>query len=394
MTLNFNDLLFAFSSGLDYVERSFIGVTTFHARRVAYISASIGEALGMDDQKLLDLVTCAVLHDCALPRSYYTYPAGSPITNLAEHCLVGEKDVQDIPFYTDMKGTVLYHHENVDGSGPFHKKGNEIPETAQLIHLADRLDAECHLDTYHDGSFLQIQKFLQSQCGIMFDPKHVELFLDIFRPDLLLQMQNGSLAALLKNKLPQRIVSHAEGQLRDLALFFAKIIDSKSAFTRRHSIGIAEKAKIMAQYYGYGEEMQEKLYFAGAVHDIGKLAVSNGVLEKPGKLDDKEYAHIKTHAWYTWKILSGIDGMDDIVRWAAYHHEKLDGKGYPFGKTSDDLDQNSRLMACLDIYQALTEPRPYKDGFSHEKTMSMMRDMVSRGFLDGTITEDINHVFI
>lgn len=180
-----------------------------------------------------------------------------------------------------------------------------------------------------------------------------------------------------------------------LRLFFAKIIDFKSHFTSSHSLGIAQKAEIMARYYDYDEETVQKLYFAGAVHDIGKLAVSGAVLEKPGKLDAEEYTHIQSHALYTYQLLSPIqgEGMDDIVRWASYHHEKLNGKGYPFGKSAEELDRNSRLMACLDIYQALTEARPYKNGFTHDRTISVMREMVRRGELDPDITEDIHLVF-
>ncbi len=135
------------------------------------------------------------------------------------------------------------------------------------------------------------------------------------------------------------------------------------------------------------------MYMAGALHDVGKLAIHNNILEKPGKLDDKEYKRMQSHAWYTYDILNGIQGMQKITSWASYHHEKLNGMGYPFGKTAEELGREERMMACLDIYQALTEPRPYKDGMSHDKVMEIMNNMVDKRELDPQITRDIDRLF-
>lgn len=135
-----------------------------------------------------------------------------------------------------------------------------------------------------------------------------------------------------------------------------------------------------------------EMFFAGAMHDVGKLVIDRDVLEKPAKLTDQEYTYMQTHAYYTYKILNDMD-LGDIVHWSSYHHEKLDGSGYPFGKVADELDFNDRLMACCDIYQALTENRPYKEALSHEKTIEIMRNMVKMNKIDGRIVEDMNKVF-
>ena len=174
---------------------------------------------------------------------------------------------------------------------------------------------------------------------------------------------------------------------------FARIIDFKSEFTCHHSMGIAQKAAEMGCYYGYDKEMQSKLFFAGAVHDIGKLAIPSQILEKPGKLTKEEFTIIQKHASVTYDILSQIDGLEDITRWASFHHEKLDGSGYPFGKKGSELDHNERLFACLDIYQALTEERPYKKAFSHAETMEIMNKNVEEGKLDAAITKDLDLCF-
>ncbi len=132
---------------------------------------------------------------------------------------------------------------------------------------------------------------------------------------------------------------------------------------------------------------------AGALHDIGKMAVGNEILEKPDKLTDEEFDKMKNHVGYTYLILSQVDGFEDIRDWAALHHEKLNGKGYPFGKTADELNEQERIMACVDIYQALTEERPYKKGMSHEKTCDILDEMAEKGFVDADISRKMRDCF-
>ena len=90
---------------------------------------------------------------------------------------------------------------------------------------------------------------------------------------------------------------------------------------------------------------------------------------------------------------TSINDFEEIRDWAAFHHEKLNGKGYPFGKTAAELNEPERIMACIDIYQALTEDRPYKKGLSHEKTCEMLDDMAQKGFVDSDISKKIRECF-
>ena len=90
-------------------------------------------------------------------------------------------------------------------------------------------------------------------------------------------------------------------------------------------------------------------------------------------------------------ILSKVDGFEEIRDIAAFHHERLDGSGYPFGKMADELTTLQRIMACADIYQALTEKRPYKDGMNHDKACEILKDMADKNWIDKNITEVICH---
>ena len=148
----------------------------------------------------------------------------------------------------------------------------------------------------------------------------------------------------------------------------------------------------MADFYGKDEEEKIKLMIASDLHDIGKLAVPNSILESNNKLAEEEFEIIKEHAYYTRLTLENIKGFEDITEWASNHHEKLDGSGYPYGKSGEELDFNSRLIASLDIYQALTEERPYREALSHKTAIEIMKDMCCSGFIDLQIVEDIDKV--
>ncbi|MEG2073353.1 MAG: HD domain-containing protein [Angelakisella sp.] len=398
MKIKFNDILYAFSYALDCVEYELLGVTTNHGKRVAYISTILGSSLGFGQEQLLDLAACAVLHDNALTE-YIKTEYNKELFDSAQsrevgiHCAIGEKNIKGLPFSSDVSGAVLYHHENADGSGPFGKTAQQTPLMAQLIHFGDTLDTKCNLGNYRQSKAEELEAFLRANENTLFTTEHINLFLQKFNSAALEEMQDDNIDALLRAELPETVREYPKETLFSIAAMFATIIDYKSEITGRHSLGIAQKAMTLARYYGYDEETVQKLYLAGAVHDVGKLVISDSILEKRGALNAAEYKNIQTHALYSYKILSKIEGFEDITRWAALHHEKLNGKGYPFGKTADELDKNERMMACLDVYQALTETRSYKKSMPHASAMAILRQMVQDGALDASIVEDIDKNF-
>lgn len=297
------------------------------------------------------------------------------------------------PFLTDVKNVILYHHENADGSGPFGKTWEEIPLFARIIHLCDILDAFCRTPVFDDAVWQRAKDYLLKNKGIKFDTACVDTFLEVFGQEHFLSLGDADLEERLWNIVPRKKRDLSDEMCKNFANLFAKIIDYKSEFTSRHSLGVAENAARLSRYLGDDEETVLKMYLAGALHDIGKAAIGNDILEKPGRLTDEEFSKMKNHAGYTYLILSQAEGMEDIRDWAALHHEKLDGTGYPFGKTADELNRQERIMACIDIYQALTESRPYKSGMTHEAACEILENMVQKGWIDGEITEQIKKCF-
>ena len=389
MQLERTQLLTVLSEALDCVEKELIGVTDHHAKRVAILCVCMAERLGMTPEEKSMLAISALLHDSALSEHREGFCGGTGSADaLRGHCAAGEENLRFIPGCVS-RDFVLYHHEVADGSGPFGKTAEETPLGAQLIHVADRLDRHHPMGDLSPDDLPKLKAFIEKNCGTLFARQTCEVMTSVLTNELLDQLADRNIANTALN-IPQVV---CETDLRAISALFARVIDYKSPFTKDHSIGMAEKAEAMARYYGWDDLTVEQLYCAGALHDIGKLMVDRGVLEKPGKLNQQEYQHIQSHAYETYRLLSMLKGMEDVTRWASNHHEKLNGKGYPFGVTGEELDEKSRLLACLDIYQALTENRPYKSGMTHQKTISILREMVENGELDSAITEDIARVF-
>lgn len=393
----------AFSYALDCIEAELVHISNKHGKRVAYMSVNMAKKMNIKQEALQDLAMCALLHDNALTQYIYEEFQNDLTKNQSKelnakqigiHCLYGEENIKLLPFHNDVKNVILYHHENANGTGPFGKKYQEIPLFSRIIHLCDVIDSVCERkELPNDKKWQFIQDFLNQQRNLLFDQQCVDVFLEAFSKEEFIKMRSDQFEEELWKRVPRNKYSCNQKVCQNIVEFFTKIIDYKSEFTSRHSLGVAQKVEKLAKIMNYKEEEVQKIYLAGAFHDIGKMAVGNDILEKPARLTDEEYNKMKNHAGYTYLILSEVHDFEEIRDWAAFHHEKLDGSGYPFGKTGKDLNEQERMMACIDIYQALTEPRPYKEGMSHEKACQIMESMVESGQIDGRITKIIHESF-
>lgn len=405
MEIDIIGLLSAFSFALDCVEAELIHVTSNHGKRVAYMSVCMAEKMGVSDDALRDLAACALLHDNALTQ-YINEEFYSDISNidtlkvssdditprqLGMHCIYGEKNLKKYPFKTGVKDVILYHHEEADGSGPFEKKWTEVPLFARIIHFSDMLDAFCKAQKFDEDVFNKAVHFIEKNKDKRFDSEVTKMFFDAFDKEEFSRLGDEHIEEYFWEKVPCEKSFYSFNVLKDLADLFAKIIDYKSEFTSRHSLGVARTASKISEIMGYDKVICDKMYLAGTLHDVGKIAIGNEILEKPARLTDEEFAKMKNHAGYTYMILSKVDGFEEIRDIAAFHHERLDGSGYPFGKRADELTTLQRIMACADIYQALTEKRPYKDGMDHDKACEILKDMADKNWIDKNITEVICH---
>ena len=402
MKINLNEVLYAASLGLDAAECEFLGVTPGHSKRIAALSILAGKAVGLTDNELIDIAAYSILHDNALTEfnqeeiEYRKYNGGRAygITDfLIRHCTIGEINTKLLPFRTNNRDVILLHHENADGSGPFHRTSQRTPIKAQIIHMGDLIDTHFNLLDQSAENYEAILDYVRFNTGTLFSTEVTIPFCSYFKKKHMKVFGFDNIDGFLRSSIKHHEDEYTPQEVHNLATLIARIIDFKSHYTCKHSLGVATKAEKMAIHYNFNQEKTIRYYLAGALHDIGKLMINNSILKKPAKLTDEEYLVMKNHAFYTHEILKNLKGMSDIAAWASHHHEKLNGHGYPFGLSAKDLTHEERLMTCVDIYQALTEVRPYKDGFSHQKTIEIMQEMAVNGEIDQQIVSDINIVF-
>lgn len=401
MLFSLNEFLMAVSFALDFVEMDILGMPSNHGKRTAYITINIAKEIGFSYEELHDIAALAMLHDNGLSEySLHKELIKRELANavvledVKEHCIIGEKNIENYPLLTNTKNVIKYHHERYDGMGFFNLKGDEIPLMSQIIVIADSLEKNYNLQNNNYEMQKKIIEFVKAEENIMFSSTIVKAFLNIARNNGFWEnLKDDFINTALKNEIPQYSLELSFEEIHNITSVLSKIIDSKSKYTKRHSQELSEKAAIMADYYGFEKEEKMKLIIAADMHDIGKLAVPNDILDSPNKLSDEEFDIIKKHSYFTRIVLSEIKGFEDITEWASNHHEKLNGRGYPFGKIDKDLDFNSRLLCCLDIYEALIEERPYRKGLSHEEAMDILNKMKDDRFIDEGIINDIDKVF-
>ena len=256
--------------------------------------------------------------------------------------------------------------EHWDGRGqPDGLAGDEIPLLARILCLAQTVEI------FHAaGGVKAARRVARRRRGRWFDPALVDAFLAICR-------DRPFWASLEEPDVshwePSDLVLRADDDRVDrIAEAFARVIDAKSPFTALHSVRVAEIAVGIGGVLGFDAVVQRDLRRAGLLHDIGKLAISNLILDKPGRLTDDEFTTVKEHPAFSLRILERAPCFAPIADLAANHHERIDGTGYPRGLGGDALDMPVRVLAVADVYEALTADRPYRGPMPVEKALDIV----------------------
>jgi HD-GYP domain-containing protein (c-di-GMP phosphodiesterase class II) len=403
MKLDLNELLLAVSFSLDFVEMDVLGASSNHSKRVAVIAMQMGRSLGMSREELFDLCSFSILHDNGIAeeelrseRNIRPEEKGKiqGLEKYWEHCNYGERNIAAFPFKTGQKDIIRYHHERYDGSGFFGLQNREIPLMAQIIALADTTDNLFHFEREEIGNREEVRRFISDRRGSWFDPEIVDVFLALAeRPAFWLDLQNQFINYSVREIVPSMPVTVEWQDVYEITKVFSQIIDSKSKYTYNHSSGLVEKVCAMADYYAYDTPATYQLCIAAHLHDLGKLAVPNCILDKPGRLDRRETEIVRAHTFYTRKALEQLSVFENLALWAANHHERLDGSGYPYQIDAEGLAFEDRLLMILDVYQALTESRPYRQALDSGQALHILRENAEQGKLDSRIVEDVVGVF-
>jgi HD-GYP domain-containing protein (c-di-GMP phosphodiesterase class II) len=174
----------------------------------------------------------------------------------------------------------------------------------------------------------------------------------------------------------------SESDFRSLAHLFWQIVDYRSRFTATHTSGVAAVAGFLAPLAGIVGAAGRRVSIAAGLHDIGKLAVPCETLDTERALSSEEQALMRNHPLNGWRVLRRVPGLEDINQWANFHHERLDGSGYPFHIPAERIPIESRVVAVSDVFTALTEERPYRRGMSGREALTVLQGMADSGALD------------
>jgi HD-GYP domain-containing protein (c-di-GMP phosphodiesterase class II) len=416
------ELLGALSHALDMVE----GQPAGHCVRCCWIGMRIGREIGLDDVQIWELYYTLLLKDlgcssnaariCQLfmtddlsfKRDVKMIDDGLPEalrfvlshtglkSGLAERfrtlvsvflksgqiakevvetrCQRGAEIARKMRFSEAVAQGIQNLDEHWNGAGmPLGLVGQTIPIYSRIALMAQVVDV-FQVANGIDAAKREVQR----RSGTWLDPQLAAAFERVgaasefwntLRSDNLQQ-------AILALEPPQRSATVDEEYLDDIAAAFAQVVDSKSPYTSGHSERVTLFTDLIAEQFGFSEERRRWLKRAALLHDIGKLGVSNSILDKPGKLDPDEWEAMKLHAVYSETILSRIAAFGDLARIAAAHHERLDGKGYPRGLGGDEIALETRIITTADIFDALTAERPYRAAMPVSKALSIMSGMV------------------
>ncbi|WCT72525.1 HD domain-containing protein [Sphingomonas naphthae] len=419
------ELLGAFSHALDLTEGQPVG----HCLRTCWIGSRIGRFLGLDAQDLHDLYYVLLLKDLGCSSNaarisalyladdrrfkgeyklvgegvpavlrflFATTGRGAPAHRkmgalmhilrnggtiaqemIETRCTRGAEIARTLRFSEGVAAGIYSLDEHWDGTGrPRALAGEAIPLFSRIALLAQVAEV-FHAAGGPDAAIAEVRR----RCGSWFDPALVRAFNHVVRePRFWEDLANhDDIEALVLTLEPGRAaVIVDEDYLDDIVAAFGQVIDAKSPYTAGHSHRTADLTVKLAARLGLDPAVQRWLRRGAFLHDIGKLAVSSAILDKPGRLDPAEWAEIRGHAAQTQAILGRISALADIAPIAAAHHERLDGRGYPQRLSSTSISLPTRIITICDWYDALTSERPYRPALTTAQALEVIEREVGR----------------
>ena len=264
--------------------------------------------------------------------------------------------------------------EHWNGAGyPEHRKGQEIPILSRIMNVSRTLEVFAR-----ERGPAEAVRVVSERSGRWFDPEIARIVRSLEHdPALWEKVHSKNAREFVLQMEPGTAVRASSERIDSICRAFAEVIDAKSPYTFTHSMGVAEAAVDISEGLGLAPQTTVFVRRAALLHDLGKLSVSNAILEKPGKLTDEEWKSMRMHPVYTRVILERISGFKDLAFVAAAHHERLDGKGYPDGLSAEHLPLTARIICVADVYQALCERRPYRDSLPVKVVFGMMAEDAS-----------------
>lgn len=383
---NLRELLLCLSDAQDLISP----LLARHQQQVAYLSYRLAEQLDLPTQERKEIFLAALVHDIGAlsTNELLSITEHEPVAAY-NHAFKGALLMEGFKPLRSISGLVKYHHVPWSYGQGLRFNEEMVPLYSHIIHLADRVCAGIQNPKHNVLSQLpRVLKGVNQQAGALYAPDFVAALNKLSKKEYIwLDLTSRDPVDMLPTQELFDSLSLDIDDIIDFAILFSRIIDFRSRFTACHSAGVAKVAEHLADLLGFSPIERKMMLIAGYLHDLGKLAIDSEILEKPDNLQLDEFNEIRAHTYYTYVLLDKIQQFDIIKIWAAYHHERLDGEGYPFHISGESLPLGSRIMAVADVFTAITEDRPYRQGMSAEHATKVLNDMVDTGALDGNVVK-------
>ena len=298
-------------------------------------------------------------------------------TGVAAHCEMAETLARRLGLPATVQQGLVHALERWDGTGlPGTVKGDAVALSARIAFVAR--DAEV---LYRSEGLEAALATIRRRSGAAYDPAVVDA-LAALSPDLPAMLTSDTPWQEVMDAEPAPHVAVAAGDLDRALEVFADFVDLKSVYTLGHSRGVAALAERAAARLPVLETQAEALRRAGLLHDLGRIGIANGVWEKPGRLTEPEWERVRLHAYYTERILARSGVLAPLAPVAGMHHERQDGSGYHRSVGAAALTPAARLLAAVDAYQAMTQPRAHRPAMEPAQAAAELTKGATRGQLD------------
>ena len=271
--------------------------------------------------------------------------------------------------------------ERWDGKGgPRGIGGDEIGLPARLAEMAHQVVIFDRI-----GGVEAAVGMVKARAGGLFDPGAARVFVSA-GVDLLEEIDSADVWQAVLEVEPDPVRMIPEWGIDNVARAFADMIDLKAPFMLGHSTHVGELASEAARHLGLGDDEITAVRRAGFLHDVGRVAVSNGVWEKTRAFHDGDWERVRLHPYFTERILSRSAALQPLARMAGMHHERHDGSGYHHRASGREIPTGARLLAAADVYQAVTQDRPHRHALAPDDASSLLQAESRAGRLDGECT--------
>jgi len=366
---------------------------TNHTLRSAYITLSIAQAYPFaEGGNVQNLVVLSLLHTIGFFREepFFNYnPHDSNIDYFSDTKEVFSKYVFSsfyLEYMTPIGKDARALKDFTKPYNPDSDKNDYLNDYKSIMHFADRVNDYI---TKHPDELLP--EDLNELAPGFFNPQVVEVFNEINNGNIIIeQITLGTYKAYLSQFMFHlKFTEEETRQLEKLLIYF---LDFKSTQTMRHAVNTSCYALSLGHRFNLSIDELSELYTSAALHDIGKIATPQRILEFPGRLSPEDMGIMKHHVNHSRRILAGFvpyNILENVYR----HHEKLNGEGYPKHVKGDEITTLQRILTVADITSALNDSRSYKTEYSKEKVITIISDMTKEGELDASVSRIIIEEF-